>query len=208
MQPFSFPSNVFRPARARTHAQYTSQMNSPHHAVVAIGANLGDRARTLRDAVRHLTCSLNLVRLSSVWETAPIDCPLGSSPFLNMVAVGVTRRNPRDLLDELHEIELTLGRVRRLKNESRRIDLDLIFYGAFLVRRDGFELPHPRYHERSFVLDPFRELDLDWTISGLRVRSMVGDGAVRRVGSLYSVPTERPPARIGSRRPAVRAVIR
>ena len=103
-----------------------------------------------------------LVRVSSIHETAPVDAPPGSPPFLNMVVVGHTYLLPQELLDTLHAIEARLGRVRRERNGPRTIDLDLILYGAFVIRTATLVVPHPRYRERSFVREPLRELGLEW----------------------------------------------
>lgn len=159
-------------------------MNRPTPVVIALGSNLGDRRRHLRLAVRMLLGSVRVVRLSSVWESAPVDCPGGSGPFLNMAISGVTDLSPSSLLDAMHEIEDRIGRRRRRRNESRLVDLDLIFHGAHLSGTSPV-LPHPRYADRAFVLRPVAELGLDWTVAGRRVASLEGWGAVRRVGSLY-----------------------
>lgn len=159
-------------------------MIRPTPVVIALGSNLGDRRRHLRLAVRMLLGSVRVVRISSVWESAPVDCPAGSGPFLNMAISGVTSLSPDRLLDAMHEIEDRIGRRRRRRNESRLVDLDLIFHGAHLSGTSPV-LPHPRYADRAFVLRPVADLGLDWTVAGRRVASLEGMGAVRRVGSLY-----------------------
>lgn len=159
-------------------------MSRPTPVVIALGSNLGDRRRNLRMAVRMLLGSVRIVRLSSVWESAPVDCPAGSGPFLNMALSGVTSHSPGLLLDAMHEIEDCIGRRRRRRNEPRPVDLDLIFHGANLSGNSPV-VPHPRYSDRAFVLRPVAELGLDWTVAGRRVASLEGRGVVRRVGSLY-----------------------
>lgn len=154
--------------------------------VIALGSNLGDRWRSLRSAVRMLGSSVRVVRLSGVWESEPVDCPPGAGPFLNMVLAGVTSLSPEDLLRAMHEVEGEIGRERRRRNESRRVDLDLIIYGARLSGTAAPVLPHPRFWSRSFVLRPLNELGLNWQVAGRRIPD--GDdaaGAIRRVGSLY-----------------------
>ncbi|HUP45870.1 MAG TPA: 2-amino-4-hydroxy-6-hydroxymethyldihydropteridine diphosphokinase [Thermoanaerobaculia bacterium] len=125
---------------------------------IALGSNLGDRAWHLRRALHELGRVVRLVRISSVHETAPVDGPAGSPDFLNMVVTGLTRLPPHDLLRELLAIEARLGRVRTIRNAPRVIDLDLIFYGARRIRTPELTVPHPRYHEREFVLAPLREI--------------------------------------------------
>ena len=136
---------------------------SPASVVISLGSNLGNRARTLREAVDVLGRVVRIARVSRVIETEPVDAPAGSPPFLNMVIVGWTRLSPELLLDELLAIERQLGRRRPApRNAPRTIDLDLILHSGNLRRTDRLTLPHPRYRQRRFVLDPLRELGLPW----------------------------------------------
>ena len=130
--------------------------------VIALGSNLGDREYNLRRAVDHLRRAVLLVRVSSIHETAPVDAPAGSPPFLNMVVAGLAKLGPHDLMGELLAIEKRLGRVRRGRNAPRVIDLDLILYGAEVIRTRDLVIPHPRYRHRDFVLGPLGELSLPW----------------------------------------------
>lgn len=126
---------------------------------IALGSNLGDRAYTLRRAVDELRKIVHLVRVSTFRETEPADAPPGSPRFLNAVAVGYTTLAPLELLDALQSIEARLGRRRtRVRNAPRTIDLDLIFYSANRARTKRLTLPHPRYLEREFVMQPLREI--------------------------------------------------
>ena len=105
---------------------------------------------------------MRVVRVSSIRETAPVDAPPGSPPFLNMVAAGYSTLAPEALLEALLAIELRLGRVHRgTRNEPRVIDLDLILHGGHRMRTAKLTLPHPRYRSREFVMTPMRELGLD-----------------------------------------------
>ena len=155
--------------------------------VIALGSNLGDRRLNLRRAIARISSFVNLHRLSSVWETAPVDAPAGSGSFLNMVVAGTTTLNAAILLDSLHEIERGMGRVRRRLNEPRIVDLDLIFFGAQISRSKRLNLPHPRYETRSFVLQPLAELTLPWVDprSGAALDSLPAAGEGRSQGSLY-----------------------
>lgn len=132
--------------------------------VIALGSNLGDREYNLRRAIDQLHDVIRLVRISSIHETAPVDAPVGSPPFFNMVVAGLTNVAPHDLMRELLSIEARLGRVRRGRNAPRVIDLDLILYGAQMMRTRDLVLPHPRYRQREFVLAPLRELGLSWAL--------------------------------------------
>ncbi len=132
----------------------------PVTVVIALGSNRGDRALNLRRAVDALGPDVRVVRISSVHETAPVDAPAGSPDFLNMIVVGYTSLLPLELLDRLQEIEQALGRVRGSRNAPRTIDLDLIFYDALRMRTPRLTIPHPRYAQRSFVLDPLAEVTI------------------------------------------------
>ena len=105
---------------------------------------------------------MRLVKLSSIHETEPAGTPPGSALFLNMVVAGHTRLDPNALLNEMQKIERSLGRRRTARNAPRTIDLDLILYGATVMRTPRLTLPHPRYRARAFVMAPLRELNLRW----------------------------------------------
>lgn len=135
-------------------------MSSPESVIVALGSNLGDRETNLRRAVAELQHVMHVVRLSSIYETDPVDAP--PPKFLNMVVAGYTTLTPEQLLARLHDIEHRLGRVRSTKNAPRTIDLDLIIHGANIRNTREFTLPHPRYREREFVMRPLTELRLRW----------------------------------------------
>ena len=145
-----------------TSSRTKSASITTEQVVVALGSNLGDREWNLRRAIRELGRVVRLVKLSSVYETAPVDSPPGSPCFLNMAVAGVTALRPLELLLALVIIERRLGRVRTTRNAPRVIDLDLIFYGAWRIRTPDLIVPHPRYHLREFVLAPLRELQLPW----------------------------------------------
>ena len=140
---------------------------------VALGSNLGDRERTLRDAVAALSAHLHDVRVSTLYDTAPIG--ITDQPrFLNAAATGVTTLVPRELLDALLDIERQFGRVRSTPNAARTLDLDLILYGDVAIDEPDIVVPHPRFRERPFVLEPLAELAADWTdpVTGLSVGAL------------------------------------
>ncbi len=129
-------------------------------AYIGLGANLGDRRATLERAVALLDGhpGLCVVVRSELRETEPwglVDQP----PFLNGVVALDTSLPPRALLDVLLAVEQQLGRVRGERWGPRTIDLDLLLYGSESVDEPGLVVPHPRLHERAFVLEPLAELD-------------------------------------------------
>lgn len=126
-----------------------------HSVYIALGSNLGDRAWNLRRAIAALP--IRVVRVSAFHDTEPMDAP--PPRFLNAVVAGYTPLDPRTLLTKLLALERGLGRVRRgVRNEPRVIDLDLIAHGGIRMRTSTLTLPHPRAHERPFVLDPLRDI--------------------------------------------------
>jgi 2-amino-4-hydroxy-6-hydroxymethyldihydropteridine diphosphokinase len=146
-------------AKAMSTSSPTRSTSSPDTVVLALGSNLGDRGWNLRRALHAIRSVVNVVRVSSVIETAAVDAPMGSPPFLNLVLIGTTTLLPHALLAEMLVIEKRLGRVRRgVRNEPRIIDIDLIAYDATRMRTRALRLPHPRAREREFVMKPLREV--------------------------------------------------
>ena len=129
-------------------------------AYVGLGANLGDRERTMRAAVHALAgeAGIEVVAVSTLRETEPVG--VGDQPrFLNGVAELETSLAPRELLDQLLAVEQRFGRVRtRGEHGPRTLDLDLLLYGDEVMDEPGLAVPHPRLHERRFVLEPLAEL--------------------------------------------------
>jgi 2-amino-4-hydroxy-6-hydroxymethyldihydropteridine diphosphokinase len=139
-------------------------------AIVAIGSNLGDsRALVLRamDALEELA-EKPLLR-SSLYETAPVDCPAGSPNFVNAVVAFEPRGNetPESLLKQLQALEKQFGRQsKKVLNESRPLDLDLITFGNRTSNTPDLVLPHPRAHLRRFVLEPLSEIAPHFVLHG------------------------------------------
>jgi 2-amino-4-hydroxy-6-hydroxymethyldihydropteridine diphosphokinase len=151
--------------------------------VIGVGANLGDREETIGLAVERLrsTAGVEVVAVSRLRETDPVG--LEDQPrFLNGVTIVTTSLSPRDLLERLLEIERCLGRTRDgPRFGPRTIDLDLLLVDALEIDEPGLTVPHPRLHERRFVLEPLAELDPDLVVPGR--------GTVRALlQSLDSVP--------------------
>jgi 2-amino-4-hydroxy-6-hydroxymethyldihydropteridine diphosphokinase len=126
-------------------------------AFVALGANLGDRLAAMRAAVGRLGLCGEVLEASPVYETEPVgyrDQPA----FLNAVVKVDTALSPRALLDELLRIEAERGRVRTFRNAPRALDLDLLLYDELVIDEPGLTVPHPRLHERAFVLWPLADI--------------------------------------------------
>ena len=129
---------------------------------VALGSNLGDREDHLRSAIAALESSIRHLRVSTFHDTAPLG--VGPQPtFLNAAAVGETSLPAKTLLDTLLAIEKDLGRERPFPGAPRTLDLDLILYDdAVIDEGPTLIVPHPRFRERRFVLEPLSEIAPDW----------------------------------------------
>jgi 2-amino-4-hydroxy-6-hydroxymethyldihydropteridine diphosphokinase len=147
-------------------------MNPRVLAIIALGSNVGDSQSILARAMERLELlsSEPLLR-SSFWQTTPVDCPPGSPPFVNAV-IGLrplAGETPESLLVKLLELEREFGRrPKQVHNEPRRLDLDLIMFGQEWRATKQLLLPHPRAHERRFVLQPLSEFAPDLVLPGQR----------------------------------------
>lgn len=131
-------------------------------AYIALGSNLGDRRAMIARAIRriHEQPAIAVERVSSIIETDPVGPP-GQGPYMNAAILVRTDHDPRGLLDSLLAIESELGRDRSadaVRWGARRIDLDVLVYGDQIVDEPGLHVPHPRLHERTFVLIPLAEI--------------------------------------------------
>ena len=129
---------------------------------LSLGSNVGERERTLQSALDLLNASgVVIKRISSVYETEPVDFR-EQRFFLNLAAEAETELFPMMLLDRIQKIELNLGRKRtRPAKGPRTIDIDILLYGNVRVQSARLTIPHPRMHERRFVLAPMCELEPD-----------------------------------------------
>jgi 2-amino-4-hydroxy-6-hydroxymethyldihydropteridine diphosphokinase len=155
---------------------------APVVAYVALGSNLGDRAAHLERALAALreTAGVELLAVSSLHETEPVGGP-PQGPYLNAAAALRTRLGPRALLERLQAIEAAAGRRRGPERAApRTLDLDLIFYGSRRIDEPGLVVPHPRCHQRAFVLAPLREIAPDFVHPGLGESV---EALARRVGA-------------------------
>ena len=157
----------------------------PWRAFVALGANLGDARATLLAAGDALAAlpGTRLVALSSLYRSAPVDA--AGPDFVNAVAELATRLDPLTLLDALQAIESGFGRVRSARNAPRTLDLDLLLHGDSVLQTARLTLPHPRLHQRAFVLVPLAEIAPGLRLSGAgaieRLLPSVADQAIERL---------------------------
>jgi 2-amino-4-hydroxy-6-hydroxymethyldihydropteridine diphosphokinase len=135
-------------------------------AYVGLGANLGDARAVIESALRELgeLPRTRLVARSSLWSSAPVDA--AGPAFVNAVAELATTLPATELLLALHGIERAHGRERPFRNAPRTLDLDLLLYGSSVIAEPGLTVPHPRMHERAFVLRPLAEIAPSLEIPG------------------------------------------
>ncbi len=124
---------------------------------IAIGTNLGDRLANLRTAIESFAPELRVIRKSTIYETPPWGYT-EQPAFLNMVVEAETSLEPRALLLYLKKREDELGRVKNFRNGPRQIDLDILFYDDLVLDEKKLTIPHPRLHERGFVLVPLADI--------------------------------------------------
>ena len=145
-------------------------INLEEVAIVALGSNLGDPRKNVLEAMARLQeLAAEPLLKSSLWQTAPVDCPPGSPPFVNAVVVLVPRpdETPESLLSKFQALEAGFGRQpKAVQNEPRPLDLDLIAFGRKTRLTKDLILPHPRAHQRRFVLQPLSELAPDLVLPG------------------------------------------
>lgn len=166
-------------------------MNSRELAIVALGSNLGDSTQILRSVVERLQAFSDQALLkSSFWQTTPVDCPPGSPSFINAVVALSPREGetPESLLEKLQALEKEFGRrPKKVLNEARPLDLDLIAFGNERRNSTQLTLPHPRAHERRFVLQPLSEIAPELVLPGQSrtvaklLAALAADSSMRRL---------------------------
>ena len=129
--------------------------------LLGLGANLGDPDAQLREAVRRLEEALGPARRSSVYRSAPVG-RADQPDFLNLALRFDRAAEPLEVLSLIGRIEREMGRVRTVRNEPRIVDIDILGAGDRIVDRDALHIPHPRLHERAFVLLPMIEIAPEW----------------------------------------------
>ncbi|MFN3741509.1 MAG: 2-amino-4-hydroxy-6-hydroxymethyldihydropteridine diphosphokinase [Anaerolineales bacterium] len=157
--------------------------------LLALGTNLGDRLENLRRALDCLAAKVQIVRVSSVYETPPWGYT-EQPPFLNLVLSGQTELEPQPLLEFLKSCEQALGRWPTFRYGPRLIDLDILAYEDRILETPTLTLPHPHLHERAFVLVPLHEIAPNWTHPrlGKSVSELLATcevGGMRRIGQIF-----------------------
>ncbi|MEU3691172.1 2-amino-4-hydroxy-6-hydroxymethyldihydropteridine diphosphokinase [Streptomyces narbonensis] len=171
-------------------------LSNPRWAVLALGANLGNRLETLQGAVDALgdTPGLRVKAVSPVYETAPWGVEPGTQPsYLNAVALVKTTLPPSSLLERAHAVEEAFHRVREERWGARTIDVDIITYADVVSEDPVLTLPHPRAHERAFVLAPWHDVDPAAQLPGLGavadlLTALGSDGVTPRVDLELRLP--------------------
>jgi 2-amino-4-hydroxy-6-hydroxymethyldihydropteridine diphosphokinase len=148
-------------------------------AFLGLGSNLGDSRRLLRDALDALGDSV--VAVSPVYETEPVGGPAGQQDYLNIVVELETDQTPRQLLDLCRRLEAAAGRVRDERWGPRTLDVDVLLVGELRVDEPDLVVPHPRMHERRFVMAPLADVAPELVPPDWQDRVA---GSVRRVGKL------------------------
>ena len=158
-------------------------------AYIGLGSNLGDRVAYLRAAIKAIERLGDLIAVSSAYESDPHGVIEDQPLYLNMVLAIRTPLEPMDLLNELLAIERANGRIRNRVNESRTLDLDVLMVDDLVFDEPDFTIPHPRMHERGFVIIPLIEIapravhpTLNRTIAD--IAAGLPDQGVRRLGEI------------------------
>ena len=149
-------------------------------AYIGLGANLGDAAATLTDAIEALgrLPQSRLARASSLYGSKPVGY-LDQPDFINAVAAIETTLAPHDLLDALLGLESHFGRQRTFRNAPRTLDMDVLLYGNMTHHDDRLTVPHPRMLERSFVLVPLAEIAPDLVLPDGQALAVLAEGCDR-----------------------------
>ena len=175
----------------------------PARVVLSVGSNLGDRLGTLQACVNAIggLGGTKVLAISPVYETDPVGGP-AQPDYLNAVLIATTGLGPRDLLEAAHRIEAEFGRVRAERFGPRTLDIDIISYAAQVSSDPVLTLPHPRAHERAFVLAPWHDIDADATVPGRGpVRDLLAGldagGIRRRPDMVLRLPGVFPPPEVG-----------
>jgi len=156
-----------------------------HIVYLALGSNLGERLENLKEAIASLSPQMMVKAKSHVYETPPWGYE-DQPPFLNQVLKAQTYLQPEPLLKHIKRLEIALGRKASFPNGPRLIDIDILFYDDLVLNTPALTLPHPRLHERGFVLLPLMDIapDLVHPLTNKSVREMIAScslGGIRQV---------------------------
>lgn len=128
---------------------------------LGLGANLGNRRKNIKEAVRLLEKNgINILKHSRIIETEPLNCP-APNRFLNAVVKASTNLSPQNLLKKLKLIEKQSGRKKTITNAPRPIDLDILLYDGLYLQNPSLTIPHPRMFQRGFIMNPLKEIAPD-----------------------------------------------
>lgn len=147
-------------------------------AYLGLGSNIGDRRENLRQATSAI---VDLVAVSPVYATDPVGGP-EQDEYFNVVAMLDTTRSPRQLLELCRSLEAAANRVRTIRWGPRRLDVDVLLVGDLVVADEDLEVPHPRMHQRNFVIAPLLDLDPTVVVAGYDPHTAFGQ--VRAIGPL------------------------
>ncbi len=145
-----------------------------HVVYIGIGSNIGDRQENISKAISLIKEKSKIIKISSIYETEPVGYK-DQDRFLNLALMIRTESSPEELFGFLQSIERKMGRVKRIKNGPRIIDLDILFYDDEIINEENLKIPHPRLHERMFVLKPLMDISPDFAHPVLKkkIREMV-----------------------------------
>ncbi|MGC9080137.1 2-amino-4-hydroxy-6-hydroxymethyldihydropteridine diphosphokinase [Sulfurihydrogenibium sp.] len=147
---------------------------------LGLGSNVGDREKNLKEAINLLSEKINIIKLSKIYETKPVGVE-NQPDFLNMAVFGETILDPVNLFSFVKEVEKKVGRVERYRWGPREIDIDILFFNDLVLELEYLQIPHPRIHERDFVLKPLMDLDPDFVHPVLKK-------SVRELYNLLQIP--------------------
>lgn len=164
--------------------------DQPVPIALALGSNLGDRLGALRKAVELLRSIVDITTVSPVYETAPAyvtDQPV----FLNAAVAGTTKLEPLALLWSVKDLEHEIGRTPTFRYGPRVIDIDIVFYGDLILKSPELTLPHAHLEERTFVLEPLKDVVPDWKHPVLgktpaEILATLPEGSFRNLGALLA----------------------
>jgi 2-amino-4-hydroxy-6-hydroxymethyldihydropteridine diphosphokinase len=156
-------------------ARHRQTVSVGETAYLSLGSNLGDRAANLREAIGQMERAGQLVAVSAMYETQPVDVP--DQPwFLNCVAAFETDKTPGELLQLALQVEARMGRLRLRDKGPRKIDIDILLFGDNVVDEPGLKIPHPAMQQRRFVLEPLVEIapEVRHPVVGKTARELLG----------------------------------